>query len=306
MSLKQQARDGVFWTFLQQFGTQIITFIVGVVLARLLTPSDFGTVALFMVVITLATSIIDGGMASSLIRTENVNDKDLSTVFWFNIATSLAIYLVIYGVAPIIAIFYDVPILTPVIRVYSVIIIINSLVTVQNTRYLKAMDFRTPFRIQLPSLLIGGVIGVVLALYGFGIWSLVYYAIFQSLISTIQFWTYSKWRPSFIFDRERFKFHFFYGYKLTLSGLLDNLFKEVYTIVIGKYFSTTQLGYYNRAYSLRQLPVANLSAALNKVTFPLFAQISSDDTKLKNVSKKIMNMVVFVFTPTLSLLIVVA
>ena len=306
MSLKKQAVSSMIWTFSQQFGTQLITFAVSVILARLLLPSDFGTIAMFTVVMSIASAFVDGGMSSSLIRSTNVDDRDLSTIFWFNLGVAVAMYIIIFLTAPIIADFYKVEILTPVIRVYSVSIIIKSLTGVQSTRFVKAMDFKTLFKIQLPSLIIGAVSGVVMAYSGFGIWSLVFYPIIQSVVGGIQLWFYSKWRPKFIFDKKKFIYHFSFGYKMTLSGLLDTIFTSLYTIIIGKMFSPVQLGFYNRADNLKQLPVANLSAALNKVTFPLFAKIKDDDNKLKEVYQKVMKMVIFVIAPVLFLMMVVA
>ena len=298
--------SSMIWTFSQQFGTQLITFAVSVILARLLLPSDFGTIAMFTVVMSVASSLVDGGMSSSLIRSAEVDDRDLSTVFWFNLGVAVAMYIIIFVAAPLIADFYKVEILTPVIRVYSLSIIIGSLTAVQGTRFTKAMDFKTLFKIQLPSLIIGAVSGVVMAYSGFGIWSLVFYPIIQSVVGGIQLWFYSKWKPLLIFDQAKFKEHFGFGYKMTLSGLLETVFNNIYTILIGKYFSSAQLGYYNRADNLKQLPVSNLSAALNKVTFPLFAKLRDNDIKLKEVYQKLMKLVIFVIAPVLFLMMVVA
>lgn len=306
MSLKKQAVSSMIWTFSQQFGTQLITFVVSVILARLLLPSDFGTIAMFTVVMSIASALVDGGMSSSLIRSAEVDDRDLSTVFWFNLGVAVVMYIIIFVAAPWIAGFYKVEILTPVIRVYSLSIIIGSLTAVQGTRFTKSMDFKTLFKIQLPSLIIGAVAAVLMAFGGFGIWTLVFYPLIQATVGGIQLWFYSKWKPLLIFDKKKFIYHFSFGYKMTLSGLLDTIFTSLYTIIIGKMFSPVQLGFYNRADNLKQLPVANLSAALNKVTFPLFAKIKDDDNKLKEVYQKVMKMVIFVIAPVLFLMMVVA
>ncbi|UFK97090.1 lipopolysaccharide biosynthesis protein [Kaistella faecalis] len=306
MSLKKQAVSSMIWTFSQQFGSQLITFAVSVILARLLLPSDFGTIAMFTVVMSIASALVDGGMSSSLIRSTNVDDRDLSTVFWFNFGVAVAMYIIIFFTAPLIADFYKVEILTPVIRVYSLSIIIGSLTAVQGTRFTKAMDFKTLFKIQLPSLIIGALAAVVMAYNGFGIWTLVFYPLIQSVVGGIQLWFYSRWKPLLVFDRAKFKEHFGFGYKMTLSGLLDTVFKNIYTILIGKYFSSADLGYYNRADNLKQLPVNNLSSALNKVTFPLFSKIKDNNVKLKEVYQKLMKLVIFVIAPVLFLMMVVA
>lgn len=306
MSLKAQAKSGMIWTFAQQFGTQLISFAISIVLARLLVPEDFGTIALFGVVMGIASAFISGGMGSSLIRDAKSDERDYSTVFLFNIALSVIMYVIIFLLSPFIADFYDMPILTPIIRVYALVLVINAFNIIQSTRLTKSMDFKTQFKIQLPSLIIGGITGIVFAYAGFGVWSLVYSALIQNTISTLQHWFYSDWRPKFIFDREKFHRHFSFGYKMTLSGLLDIIFNNIYPILIGKLFTASQLGYYNRADSLKQLPVSNLSGALNKVTFPLFAKISHDDEKLRDVYQRLMRVVIFIIAPTLALMVVMA
>lgn len=306
MSLKKQAFSGMIWTFGQQFSSQLVSFGISVFLARLLLPSDFGAIAMFTVLTSIASSIVDSGMASSLIRSKNIDNTDLSTVFWFNLLTSIFLYGVIFLMAPLVANFYNLPVLKNVIRVYSLTLVINALVTVQGVTFLKKLDFKTGFKIQIPSQIIGGISGIFFAYNGFGIWSIVYFNIIQTTVSTIQLWIYSKWKPSLIFSKEKFKEHFAFGYKLTLSGLLNTIFNNIYTVVIGKIFSAVQLGYYNRADSLKQLPVTNLSNALNKVTFPLFSKIKDNDEKLKEVYKRLMKVVVFIITPVLSVMIVVA
>lgn len=306
MSLRKQATSGLLWTFTQQFSSQIISFTIGLILARLLSPSDFGTIAMFSVVTSIASSLIDGGMGSSLIRTKTTDDRDLSTVFWFNLGVAVGLYWVIFFIAPFIADFYSLEILTSIIRIYCIILIINALVTVQGVTFTKELDFKTAFKIQLPSQIIGGIAGMLFAYYGFGVWSIVFYTLIQSIISTTQYWLYSTWRPSFIFDKAKFKEHFGFGYKLTLSGLLNTTFNNIYTVIIGKMFSPMQLGFYNRADTLKQLPVAHLSTALNKVTFPLFSKLKDDNIKLKEVYKKLMKLVVFIIAPVLFIMIIIA
>jgi len=306
MSLKKQAVSGMVWTFAEQFGTRLISFVISIILARLLQPSDFGTIALFGIVMGVAMSMIDGGMASSLIRTKDIDDDDLSTVFIFNIIVSVLLYILIYFFAPYIADFYKIQDLKGIIRVYCTILIINAFVTVQKMHFVKELNFKTAFKIQLPSLFVGGISGVIFAYLGFGVWSLVYSAILQSIVFMLQHWFYSSWRPKLVFNKTKFKYHFGFGYKMTLSALLSIIFNNIYTIIIGKVYSIQQLGFYNRADSLKQLPVTNLSTALNKVTFPLFAKISHDNAKLKEVYQKLMKVVIFIIAPVLLLMVIVA
>ena len=299
MSLKQKTISGVVWTFAQQFGSQIISFAVSLILARILLPSDFGTIAIFSVLMGIGSVLIDSGLTNSLIRTQDVDDTDLSTVFYFNFVVSFIVYLLIVVTAPFVADFFNIPALTNIIRVYAIILPVGAFSAIQRTLLTKRMDFKTQLKIQLPSLIVGGISGIVFALSGFGVWSLVYMAIIQSVLSSLQFWLYSKWRPKRVFDRSKFKFHFNFGYKLALSGLLDIIFQNIYTIVIGKVFNATQLGYYNKANSLQQLPVTSITGPINKVTYPLFAEIQDDNVRLKNVYRKLMTTVIFIIAPLL-------
>ncbi len=299
MSLKEEALGGIVWSFTQQFGTQIISFIVSLVLARILMPSDFGTIAVFGVFMNIGSVLIDGGLTNSLIRTQHPDDADFSTVFYFNLGTSILVYFLFVLVAPWVAVFFNMPELTQIIRVYALSLPIGAFSSVQQTVFTKKLDFKTQLKIQLPSLIIGGTIGIVLAYNGFGVWSLVYMALVQTLLSSLQFWFYSGWRPKKIFDKEKFRFHFDFGYKLALSGLIDTVFQNIYTIVIGKIYTATELGYYNKANSMQRLPVANISSALNKVTYPLFSKIQDDNVQLKYVYSQIMKMVIFFVAPLL-------
>ncbi|MFD2966826.1 lipopolysaccharide biosynthesis protein [Sphingobacterium bambusae] len=306
MSLKQQAFTGVVWTFAEQFGSQIVGFLTSLALARLLLPADFGTIALFGVVMAIAKVFLDSGLTASLVRTSNADDTDFSTVFWFNLAAGIILYIFVFLVAPLVAEFYTLPLLTPLIRVYAIILIIDSLVSVQGVQFVKNLDFKTNFKIQLPSIIVGAIAGISFAYFGFGAWSLVYASLVQNSIFTLQYWLYSDWRPSFTFSKSKFHQHFAFGSRIMLSNLLDVSFNNIYTILIGKKYSTVELGLYNRADSLKQLPVNNISSALNKVSFPLFAKISHDDALLKDAYKKILSIVIFVIAPIIAFMVVSA
>lgn len=306
MELKKQAVRGAFWVFVEQFSSQLVVFAVNLILARLLLPEDFGTIALFNIVMNVAIVLINGGLSSSLIRAQNVDNRDLSTVFWFNIVVSFFIYCLIFISTPWISNFYNKPILTTLIRVYAIILIIDSFVTVQVVHFEKELDFKTSFKVKLPSILIGGIAGILFAWYGFGVWSLVYSAIVKNVISTFQYWFYSKWRPSFIFDKIKFRYHFAFGVRMTLSALLSVVFDNLYSIVIGKKFSSAQLGYYDRADALKQLPVNNIAATLSRVSYPLFAKISHDDQRLRNSYQEMLKLVIFAMAPIIAIMIIEA
>lgn len=306
MSLRATATKGVFWTFMQQFGTQLINFGVSLVLARLLMPEEFGLIGMIAVFMAIGQSLMDSGLTQSIIRSEDPNQEDYSTVFFFNLAGSIIVYFLIYFTAPLIASFYRQPALIEILRVYCLSFIIMAFSAVQFARLTKLMDFKTQMLVTIPSLVASGILGIYLAYQGFGVWSLVWRHLFQSFLQTVQLWIRSKWQPSFIFSISKFKEHFNFGYKLTLSGLLDTIFSNIYQIIIGRYFIASQVGYYTRAQTLRQLPVSNISGALNKVTYPLFASIQNDDVRLKRVYKEIMLMVLFIIAPTLIIMGVLA
>lgn len=306
MELKKQAVHGAIWVFAEQFGSQLIGFVLNLILARILMPADFGTIALFGIVMSIGNVLVQGGMSSSLIRNAQNDERDYSTVFWFNIASALLIYLVIYLIAPLFARFYEVEILTSLIRVFSLILIIDSFAMVQGAKFVKELDFKKNFKIQLPSLLIGGACGVYFAMNGYGVWSLVYYSLIQNSIFMIQHWLYSSWRPSFAFDMQKFKYHFGFGVNMTISALLEVIFSNLYSIIIGKKYSTEDLGYYNRADSLKQLPISNIATTLNKVTFPLFAKIGNDDERLRHSYRELQMLVMFVIAPLVGIMIVAA
>lgn len=306
MSLRKTAISGMGWTFAQQFGTQGIGFLVSIILARLLLPSEFGLIGMISVFMGIGISLINSGLTQSLIRTENPDQDDYSTLFFFNLAGSLVVYLLIFLLAPFIADFYSQPVLIEIIRVYCLSFIISAFSQVQLTRLTKEMNFKLQMTIALPSLAGAGLVGIFLAYKGYGVWSLVWMTLLQTFLSSVQLWFRTGWAPSFVFDKNKFKYHFNFGYKLTLSGLLDTIFTNIYQIIIGRFFVAADVGFYTRANSLKQLPVNNISGALNKISYPLFASIQNDNVRLKKAYKQIMQMVIFVIAPILVIMGVLA
>ncbi|SMP15451.1 lipopolysaccharide biosynthesis protein [Chryseobacterium profundimaris] len=281
MSLIKQAKQGVIWTFIQQFSIQFINFGVQIILARLLQPSDFGLIAMIAVFVALGQSLSDSGMTSSLIRNDKNTENDYGTVFLTNLGVSLILYGTAYAIAPFVADFYKQEILTDILRAYALVFIISSFNVVQLAKFTKELNFKSQFTYQLPSVIIGALTGVLMAYYGFGVWSLVGLNIAQAASFSLFLWFFYQWKPKVIFDKSIFKYHFDFGYKLTLSGVLNTVYLNLYRIIIGKKFSTTSVGYFTQADSLRLFPVNQLSSVLNKVTFPLFASIKNDQDKLK-------------------------
>lgn len=306
MSLKAKTVSGVFWTILQRFSVQFINLFVQIILARLLMPEDFGLIAMIQIIITLGQTLIDSGMTSSLIRTQAPDERDYSTVFFTNLGVSIIIYALAFSIAPYFAHFFEMPLLTDLVRVYAVTFVIQAFAAVQLARLTKQMNFKLQMLLQLPSTLIGGICGVLMAYNGYGVWSLVGLNIVMTAILAVSLWIKTDWRPRLIFDWSRFKVHFNFGYKLTLSSLLANLYTESYSLIIGKMFSSAQLGLYKQANTLRMFPVTNVTSALQKVTYPLFSQVQDDNKRLKRVFKKITFLVFFTTTPVMLLSIVIA
>jgi teichuronic acid exporter len=299
MSLKKQALSGVKWTGIQQIGTQLIGFAVSIILARLLSPDEFGLLAMITIIIGIGNTLLNAGMGLSLIRSENIDDVDYNTVFYFNLGMSHILYIIIYLMAPLVAHFYHQPILIDLIRGLSIVLIFNAFYLIQQTRLTKMMDFKTQAKVMIPALLLSGFIGIGMAYAGFGVWSLIVFNVSKSFFSAILFWLLSDWRPSKVFDYQKFKKHFKFGYKLSLSGLIDTVFRNIYNIVIGKFFPVNDLGYYQRANSLQQYPVNIISTVMRKVTYSLFAQIQHDNARLKRIYRKILQMNIFVLAPVL-------
>jgi O-antigen/teichoic acid export membrane protein len=305
-SLKKQAVSGVLWTFSQQISVQGINFIVQIFLARLLLPKAFGLIAMIQIFMSIGKALMDGGMTSSLIRTEKPDEKDFSTVFFINLFSSIFIYLILFFTAPFIALFFDQPLLTSIIRVYTISFIIQALVGVQTTRLTKQLNFKLQMYMQIPSTVCGGIIGIFLAYKGFGVWSLVWMNLITTFLFMLQHWFKTDWRPSFIIDREKFKYHFNFGYKLTLSALLTSVYLNSYTLIIGKLFSATQLGFFNQANTLRMFPVNNITSALQKVTYPVFSSLQGNNEKLKYAFRRVTLLVFFIVCPVMLSLVLVA
>lgn len=294
------------WSSVQTFGNQIIGFGVSVILARLLLPAEFGLIGMIGIFMGISSALISSGLGASLIRTENPTQADYSTVFVFNLVGSILLYGIMFIAAPFIADFFKQPLLTSVTRWYCFIFVINAFSAVQVTRLHKHLDFKTETKASLVSTLASAITGVVLAYNGFGVMSLVWMAIAGALVNNVMLWSQSSWTPSLIFDRQKFRYHFGFGSRMMVSGILDIVFTNAYVLIIGKFFSATQLGYYNRADSMKQLPVSTFSGILNKVTYPLFAEIKNDDVRLKSVYKQIMKMVIFIIAPVLVLMAALA
>ena len=305
-SFKQKAKSGMAWSFLIQGGNQVINFGVSIILARILMPSEFGLIGMIAIFIIISKEFVNGGFSASLIRAKDVDNGDYSTVFFINIISSVIMYGILFISAPYVAQFYSEPILTDLIRVLGIILLVSAFSFVQSTKLNKELDFKTQFKLQLPALILSAAISIWMALNGYGVWSLVVRDLSYASFATLQLWFYSNWKPSFIFDKNKLKSHFNFGYKLSLTQIINTLFDNLYKVIIGKFFSAAQLGFYTRAKSLVEMPSGFFISGFNRVAYPLLSTIGDDQNHLRSVYSRLMKMLVFVICPILIYLGIIA
>ena len=305
--LKSKAKSGFSWSILIQLSHQFLNFVVSILLARLLAPADFGKVGIIMIFMSLGRILLDGGLAPSLIRTKDPDQKDYSTVFVINVSAALIAYGLLFIFSPnITAYFKQTNDFTSLLRVYGIVLILGSLTIVQSVRLNKNLQFKTQFKLLLPSLIISGACAIWMAYHSFGVWSLVYKEIIFSSLAGVQLWYYSKWTPSLVFSKEKFLHHFRFSYKLLLNDLLYRVFNDTYKFLIGRFYSPAQLGLYTRAKSMEELPNGVIFNAINRVMFPLLAQVNDDNERLKRVYSMIITRVAFILVPTFTVLGIMA
>lgn len=286
-SLKSKTVRGVGWSFADNIASAGVSFLVGLVLANLLTPEEYGILAIIMIFIAVSNSIIDSGFSSALIRKTDCKPIDYNTTFYFNLGVSIVLYIILYLTAPYIAIFFHEPILSDVTRVISWILIINALAIIPRTMFVKSIDFKTQTKVSLISSILSGIIGIGMALYGMGVWSLVWQQLSRQILNTSFLWFYCSWRPKWEFSLNSFRNLFGFGSKLMLSGLLDTVWREIYYIVIGKFYSSAQLGQYTRAHQFSTIFSSNLTTVIQRVSFPVLSTIQDDPIRLREGYRRI-------------------
>ncbi|MBT3384105.1 MAG: lipopolysaccharide biosynthesis protein [Prolixibacteraceae bacterium] len=301
-SLKQKTATGLKWSAFERFSKQGVGFIISIIIARILSPSDYGIIGMISIFTGVSTIFIGAGFGTALIRKQDRTDIDLSTVFYYNIVVSLFFYLILFISAPYIARFYDTPILTPITRVVSINMVIGAFGSIQVTKLNIAIDFKTQSKISIIALVITGTIGIVMAYSGFGVWALVFQQLASTIVSTGLLWYFIGWKPVWVFSINSFKDLFGFGSKLMLSGLLDTIYKNIYQVVIGKMFTSADLGFFTRAKGLAQLPSSNVTNIIQRVTFPVLSEMQNDTKRLGNNYRKLLKMSAFVIFPMMMLL----
>lgn len=286
-SLKHKTVKGVSWSFIDSISSQGIMFLVGLVLARLLTPDDYSLIGIILIFIEVFNSIVDSGFSNALIRKKDATDKDYNTVFVSNLVISIILCSALYLSAPAIAGFFARPQLTDLLHVMSFIIIINAFAIIQRTILMKNIDFRTQTKISLISSITSGVVGIGMALLGYGVWALVGQQLSRQGLNTVFLWIYARWYPRLQFSIESFKELFGFGWKLLVSCLIDTVWKEIYQVVIGKCYAPAMLGQYTRAKQFASIFSSNLTSIVQRVSYPVLSSIQDDKTRLKAGYKRI-------------------
>ena len=286
-SLKHKTVHGVSWSLIDNVASSGISFLVGIVLARILTPAEFGLLGMITVFIAVSNSIVDSGFSSALIRKSDANNTDYNTVFYFNLLLGILLYLLLFLCAPAISAFFHEPELIPVTRVMGIILIINAFSIIQRTILEKKVDFKTQAKISLIASLTSGILGIVMAVYGFGVWSLVGQQLTRQLLNTVFLWLFNSWRPAREFSKKSFNELFGFGSKLMVSQLINTIYKNLYYLIIGKFYSASLLGQYTRAELFSTVFSSNLTAVVQRVSYPVLSSIQDEADRLKQAYRQV-------------------
>ncbi|MFC0876136.1 lipopolysaccharide biosynthesis protein [Saccharicrinis sp. FJH2] len=305
-TLKQKAYKGLFWTALDILSNQGLQFIIGIVLARILTPEEFGLIGMVTVFITISAVFVDSGFGIALINKKNTSIDEESAVFWLNLIMSFLLFGLLYLIAPVIARFYEEPVLTDITRVLGLVLIVQAFGTIHLNLLSKELDFKTQFKLTLTSKIVSGGLGIWAALAGYGVWSLVLQRIVQMTWQSIGLWLFHSWRPKFKFNLTELKPLWKYGSNVLLSRLTKTFFDNIYTLAIGKTFSANELGYYRRARGFQNLPLSFLSSTIGKISFPLYSKVKDDKEKYIKTMRKSLVLMSFISFPVLALLGIIA
>ena len=301
-SLKSETLSGLVWSILERFSVQGVQFLIMLVIARILNPRDYGMIGMLSIFLVVSAALVDSGFAQALIRKQNRTDIDCSTVLYFNIFVGVFLYLVLFEGSPLIATFFDEPLLEPLMKVLGLVLVINSLSVVQRALLTAEMDFKSQAVVSFVSATLSGLVGIYLACNGYQVWALVYSSIISSVVNTSGLWFCSKWRPRLCFSRESFCSMFPFGSKLMVSGIIDALYNNLYPFIIGKFFSASYLGYYTRAKNFSDLPSSNLTGIMQKVTYPILCKLQDDDNDIIKIYRRFLKSSAFVVFPLMCLL----
>lgn len=299
-SLKKKTVKGTFWSAVERFSVQAVQFVVMIFMARILTPADYGLVGMLTIFIAVAGSLSDSGISSALMRKNDYTSLDTNTVYYFNLGASFLLYWILFFCAPVIARFYDQPQLTILTRLISISLIINAVYGIHKTLLSKKIDFKTLSKASLIAAVGSGIVGIIMAYTGCGVWSLVGYQLSSALINGIGILVLSKWKPALEFSWRIFKEMFGFGSKVALTGIMYTIFNNIYLLVIGKLFQASELGYYTRANQFAQYPSSNVAATIQRAIYPILCTIQDDNVRLGDVYRRYLRVVCFIIFPLMT------
>lgn len=298
-SLKNKTVKGVIWSSVERFSVQGVQFFVMLVIARLLTPSDYGLVGMLAIFLAISQTLIDSGFSQALIRKQNRSATDNNTVFYFNIVISILLYIFLFIIAPWVANFYEESQLVILMRVLCLVVIINSFAVVQRAILTANINFKVQAKASFISALVSGSIALYLAISGYGVWTLVFQQLLSAFANVLLLWWFSTWRPKFLYSWKSFRELFSFGSKLMAVGLIDTIYNNLYQIIIGKIFSAASLGFYTRAQHFSDLPSSNITGILQRVTYPVLCNIQDDDERLRDNYRKFLRVSAFIVFPVM-------
>ena len=305
-NLKQKAVSGMIWTALQRYSTMFIKFISGIILARLLTPFDYGCIGMLSIFMVLAETFIDGGFASALIQKKRPTQEDYSTIFWFNVGMSVLLYAILYVSAPAIARFYKIPLLCDVLRVQGVILFIYAFNVIQRNQLKKKLNFKVLSIVAITTSLVALSTTIFMAYKGFGVWALVAQNIITAAIPALVFWFFIKWRPIWAFSWQSFKELFGFGFYMFLTHMVNRFGQQLQGLLIGKFYNASTMGYYSKADGIEKLASTSISSVMTQVTYPLYAEAQDDKAQLANMIKRLTMTLSYITFPMMFVLIVCA
>ncbi len=305
-NLKQKAVSGMVWSALQKYSTMIIQFISGIILARLLTPFDYGCIGMLMIFMVLAEAFIDGGFGSALIQKKRPTQEDYSTIFFWNLGMAVVLYAVLYLSAPYIARFYGIPLLSPVLRVQGIILFIYAFNIVQRNQLMKKLNFKVLSIVTITTSITALTITIIMAYHGFGVWALVIQHIITAAIPAIVFWFFIKWRPKLFFSWQSFRELFGFGSYMFLTHLINQFGSQFQGLLIGRVYDPTTMGYYSKAQGTEKLASTSISSVMTQVTYPLYAEAQDDKVRLANMIRRITMTLAYITFPFMYILLICA
>lgn len=305
-SIRKRATTGAIWAAVDRFGIVLLQFVINIVLARLLTPEDFGCIGMITIFVAVSQTLIDGGFGSALIQKKEATQQDFSTIFYWNILFSGFLYVILFFTSPFIAAFFRMPLLTDILRVLGIVLITNAFGLVQKVKLRKQLDFRKIAIANIASNAIAAAAAIGLANNGFGVWSLVLMQLFTSVISGIFLWVLAKWYPSLVFSVESLKKLFGYGGYLLITNVLQDFCTHLQGVVIGRKFSAVEMGLYSQAKKMDEVACLTFPNIIVQVVFPLYSELQNDLTRLRGLLKQNTRVISFIIFPLMALLIVIA